>query len=224
VIKAVVFDFDGVIANSEPLHYLAFQEVLREAGVVLSKEDYYQSYLGYDDVGVFRAVAVAHRLDWDRARIGGFVAQKAVCLERLERERQVLFPGAEAAIARLGSMLPLAIASGALRAEILRVLDHAGLTRFFRAIVAAEDTPVSKPAPDPYIRAVQLLGADIGAPLAPQDCVAIEDSHWGLESARKAGLRTIAITNTYPASALQFADLTIDTLDALTTDTLSGIS
>jgi HAD superfamily hydrolase (TIGR01509 family) len=223
VIKAVVFDFDGVIANSEPLHFLAFHDVLQEAGIVLTREDYYESYLGYDDVGVFRTVAVAHRLDWDRGRIADFVARKAVRLERLERERSVLFPGAQAAVTRLGSALPLAIASGALRAEILRVLDHAGLTPFFRAIVAAEDTPVSKPAPDPYLRAVQLLGDDLRMPLAPRECAAIEDSHWGLESARQAGLRTIAITHTYQASALQFADRTIDTLDALTVDMLSGI-
>jgi len=90
-------------------------------------------------------------------------------------------------------------------------------------VVAAEDTPRSKPAPDPYARAVSLLAARVGQPLSPGECVAIEDSHWGLVSARAAGLRTIAITHTYPASSLEEADLTIDSLDALTVATLSRI-
>jgi HAD superfamily hydrolase (TIGR01509 family) len=127
-----------------------------------------------------------------------------------------LFPGADAAIARLAAALPLAIASGARRAEIVRVLGHAGLAHFFRAVVAAEDTPLSKPAPDPYLRAVTLLADCTGQPLSPGECVAIEDSRWGLDSARAAGLRTIAITHTYPAGSFGAVDLTIDSLEALT--------
>ena len=128
----------------------------------------------------------------------------------------MLFPGAEAAIVRLAAELPLAIASGALRTEILHVLQQANLARFVHAVVAAEDTPASKPAPDPYLCAVSLLATSIGQPLAPGECVAIEDSRWGLDSARAAGLRTIAITHTYPASQLGPVDLAIDSLEALT--------
>ena len=223
MIKAVVFDFDGVIANSEPLHCLAFREVLREEGIAFTEQEYYASYLGYDDIGVFRAVAAARRLTWTADHVAALVDRKAVRLEVLEREGSVLFPGAHAAITRLAASLPLAIASGALRAEILRVLNHTELAGFFRVLVAAEDTPRSKPAPDPYLRAVSLLAASIEPTLAPGECVAIEDSHWGLESARAAGLRTIAITHTYPASSLEGADLTIDSLDALTVAAVSRI-
>ena len=223
MIKAVVFDFDGVIANSEPLHCSAFQEVLQAAGVSLTTQEYYASYLGYDDIGVFRAVAGARRLNWGADRIAELVEQKAVRLELLERERAVLFPGADAAIARLAGALPLAIASGARRVEIERILGHAGLMRFFQAIVAAEDTPVSKPAPDPYRRAVSLLAASTGQPIAPRECVAIEDSMWGLDSARAAGLRTIAVTHTYPAGSFGDVDLTIDSLDALTIASVCNI-
>jgi HAD superfamily hydrolase (TIGR01509 family) len=138
-----------------------------------------------------------------------------VRLEELERGGSILFPGADAAVRRLAAELPLAIASGALRAEILRVLDSTGLSRYFDAVVAAEDTPASKPAPDPYARAVSLLGAAIGAPLTSDECVAVEDSQWGLESARSAGLHTIAVTHTYPGHALT-ADLVIPGLDELT--------
>jgi beta-phosphoglucomutase len=220
VIRAVIFDFDGVIANSEPLHFVAFRDVLAQEGIAFSEAQYYASYLGYDDVGVFRAVADNGRVKWSAEAIAALVERKAARLEAIERDQSTLFPGAVAAIERLAAVFPLAIASGALKAEILRVLDRARLTRHFRAIVAAEDTPRSKPAPDPYLRAVSLLSAAIGQPLAGAECVAIEDSHWGLESARAADLRTIGITHTYPASALAAADLVIANLDALTPTTV----
>jgi beta-phosphoglucomutase len=215
MIRAVIFDFDGVIANSEPLHFAAFRGVLADEGVTLTEEEYYAHYLGYDDRGVFRAVGGDRGLSWDIKRLSDLVDRKAVRLERLEQERSILFPGAEQAIRRLAVALPLAIASGALRAEILGVLDGAGLSRYFGAVVAAEDTLAGKPAPDPYLRAVSLLGTAIGQSLAARDCVAIEDSHWGLESARTAGLRTIAVTHTYPAADLSGADLVIAHLDGL---------
>jgi beta-phosphoglucomutase len=155
-------------------------------------------------------------LPWDVDRVAALVDRKAVLLEGLEGGGAILFPGADQAIRRLAASLPLAIASGALRLEILRILDRTGLTQYFGAIVAAEDSPAGKPAPDPYLRAVDRLSAASGQQLAPAECVAVEDSHWGLESARAAGLRTVAITHTYPASALGAADLLIDHLDRLT--------
>jgi beta-phosphoglucomutase len=216
MIRAVIFDFDGVIANSEPLHFAAFRDVLVAEGVELVERDYYARYLGYDDVGVFRAVSQDRGLPWGIDRVAALVERKAVLLEGLERGGSILFPGADQAIRRLAASLPLAIASGALRLEILRILNRTGLTQYFGAIVAAEDSPAGKPAPDPYVRAVDRLSAASGQRLVPAECVAVEDSHWGLESARAAGLRTIAITHTYPASALGAADLLIDHLDRLT--------
>jgi beta-phosphoglucomutase len=215
MLRAIVFDFDGVLANSEPLHFQGFRDVLAEEGVALTREDYYARYLGYDDAGVFRAIAGERGAAWTAARIGDLVARKAVRLEVLERDASILFPGAAAAVRRAATAVPVAIASGALGAEIRRVLDREQLTGCFTAIVAAEDTPFSKPAPDPYLRALTLLAAALGGRVAARDCVAVEDSRWGLESARAAGLRTVGITHTYGASTLAAADLVIDSLDAL---------
>jgi beta-phosphoglucomutase len=134
----------------------------------------------------------------------------------------VLYDGAEAAIRRAASEVPIAIASGALRMEIVRVLDRGGLTPLFRAIVAAEDTPASKPAPDPYQRAVEMLGVAMGERLNPGDCVAIEDSRWGLASARAAGLRTVAVTTSYPAGELE-AELVLPGLGALSIEDLRSL-
>jgi beta-phosphoglucomutase len=216
LLRAIVFDFDGVIANSEPLHFRAFRDVLADRGVDLAEHDYYTRYLGYDDLGAFREIAADRGRTWSAGELAGLMAHKATRLEILERDASVLFPGAADAIRRAAAAVPLAIASGALGHEIRRVLDGADLTRYFSAIVAAEDTTASKPAPDPYRRAVALLSAAIGDPGLPAaDCVAIEDSRWGLASARAAGLRTVGVTSSYDAGELSGADLVIGSLDDL---------
>jgi beta-phosphoglucomutase len=212
-LRGVIFDFDGVIANSEPLHFQGFRDVVAAAGATLSEADYYSRYLGFDDAGAFAAMSADQGLGWSRAAIDTLVARKAVALERLEAQQSVLFPGAADAIQRLAAAGPLAIASGALRGEILRTLEKEGLRRHFAVVVGAEDTPQSKPDPAPYRLAVERLAATAGG--SAGEYVAIEDSHWGLDSARGAGLRTVAITNTYAAETLT-ADLVVRTLDEVT--------
>jgi len=219
-----VFDFDGVIANSEPLHFDAFRDVLADEHVRLSERDYYDRYLGFDDFGVFRTLAIERGRSWDEDKIVSLVARKFARMEALERDRSILFPGAADAIRRAAAEVPIAIASGALRPEILRVLEREHLLDAFTAIVAAGDTPESKPAPDPYLKAVALLAAAGAAPLSASDCVAIEDSRWGLESARAAGLRTVAVAQTYDARELPDVDLVIPTLAALDVSALRRLA
>jgi HAD superfamily hydrolase (TIGR01509 family) len=220
MIEAVVFDFDGVIANSEPFHFQGFRQVLAQEGVDLAESDYYTRYLGFDDAGAFSAIADDRGLAWSGSHIAAMVARKAARLEALERDVSILFPGARSAVERLAALCPLAIASGALRAEISRVLDRENLSHYFAAIVAAEDTAAGKPAPDAYLHAVERLRSATGRELLAHKCAAIEDSRWGLQSARRAGLRTVGITHTYPANTLEEADLVLDHLDALTWDRL----
>jgi beta-phosphoglucomutase len=224
MIRAVVFDFDGVIANSEPLHFRAYRDVLAERGLGLTEAAYYERYLGYDDVGAFQAIASDAGVSFNEQDIADLVARKAIRLESLERSASVLFPGAREAIARISAVLPTAIASGALKAEILRVLDHEALRSHFPVVVSAEDTPLSKPDPAPYLLAIEQL-ASIAPGLKPSECVAIEDSKWGLLSARVAGMRTVGITQTYPASELvEAADTVITHLDQFTADLLYSLA
>jgi len=216
VLRAIVFDFDGVIANSEPLHFRAFRDVLASRSLDLTERDYYARYLGYDDVGAFHAIASDRGRAFSGAELLALVAEKAERMEALERDTSVLFPGAADTIRRAAAEVPLAIASGALGAEIRRVLDGADLARYFVAVVAAEDTRASKPAPDPYQRAVALLAEAMRDPELPaSDCVAIEDSHWGIASARAAGLRTVGVTTSYKAAELAGADLVIGSIGDL---------
>jgi beta-phosphoglucomutase len=223
MIRAVVFDFDGVIANSEPLHFRAYRDVLLARGLTLTERDYYDRYLGYDDVGAFRAIAADAGATLAEDELAALIGRKAVRLEELERAGSVLFPGARDAIVRMAGTWPVAIASGALKAEILRVLEHESLRPHFPVVVSAEDTPASKPDPAPYRLAVDLLEVQLGA-LDPSECVAIEDSRWGLVSARTAGLRTIGITHTYTARELaDAADVVIEHLDRLTPGLVSAL-
>lgn len=214
-LRAIIFDFDGVLANSEPLHFLAFRDVLATEGVALTEIDYYEKYLGFDDAGAFRQIGAAGQRTWDARHVANLVAKKAERMEvllsgvsevpefdKVADNVSVLFPGAADAVRRAAAAVPIAIASGALGAEIRHVLNREGLIDYFGAIVGAEDASKSKPAPDPYLRAIALLNANGGRRLEPGECVAIEDSLWGLESARAAGLRTVGVAHTYPADAL----------------------
>jgi beta-phosphoglucomutase len=135
----------------------------------------------------------------------------------------VLFPGAASFIREAAAAVPIAIASGALRHEILEILDANSLTASFVTIVASGDTPQSKPSPAPYMLAFERLRQLTGLDLDRRRCVAIEDSRWGLESAHGAGLRCVGVTNSYTAAELQPAELVVSGLDALTLDALDTL-
>jgi beta-phosphoglucomutase len=222
-LRAIVFDFDGVLANSEPLHLRAYQDILTAEGLTLTEAEYYSRYLGFDDLSAFTAMGADAGRQWSAADIRRLITAKARRLELLEENVSILFPGAAEAVRRAASEVPLAIASGALRAEILRVLEREKLTPYFTAIIAAEDTPLSKPSPEPYRYALSRLMSQLSLEIAAHDCVALEDSPWGLQSARAAGLRTVAVAQTYAESDLHGADLVIKTIGSLTVRDLSRL-
>jgi beta-phosphoglucomutase len=216
-IRAIVFDFDGVLANSEPLHLRSYQAVLAERGIALDRQEYYAHYLGYDDVTAFRVITERRGLRWSDADIAEVLERKTVLFDDIVASSDVLYPEAIPCVRRLADAMPLGIASGALRHEIAAILRRADLEDCFRFIVAAGETAASKPAPDPYRRAAELHG------MPPGQCVAIEDSRWGIASAKGAGLRCVGITQTYPADGLPGADAIIHSLDEFTVDLLTRL-
>ncbi len=218
MIRAIVFDFDGVLSDSEPLHLRATQEVLSALDIELTREEYYTQLLGYNDEDCFRIIAERRGWALGESQIAALVFEKARVFERLIENADMLCPGAIECVRRMAAEFPLGIASGALKGEIVSVLRRAGLEQHFRFIVGSGDTPSSKPAPDPYVRAAELHG------VAPRECVAIEDSRWGLESARIAGLRTVGITHTYPAQELGAPDRIIHSLDEFTPQLVRSLS
>ena len=222
-LQAIIFDFDGVIANSEPLHLKAFQDALAQEGVPLTADDYYTHYLGYDDVGMLEALARDRELSWNARHIACLVALEGTRLEQMLEAGEVLFPGAADFIRAAAARVPIAVASGALRHEILEILTAAELERLFSAIVASGDTVESKPSPLPYMLAFDKLKSATALDLDRSRCVAIEDSRWGLESARGAGLRCVGVTTSYPAAELTAAELVAGGLDTLTLDALEEL-
>jgi beta-phosphoglucomutase len=213
---AVIFDFDGVIADTEPLHLAATQRALLPRGIVLTPAEYAERYLGYTDQGLFEALRIDRSLGWTTADVETLVAIKTAAFDDLIAGTAVVYPSAASCITRLAaSGVPLAIASGAFAREIVAILDAADLRRHFLAIVGAGDYANGKPSPDPFLEAARRLG------IAASDAVAIEDSHWGIESARSAGCATVAVTHTYSRSLLA-ADLVIDSLDEVDAGLLSA--
>jgi beta-phosphoglucomutase len=224
-LQAIVFDFDGVIADSERLHLRSYQEILAPEGITMTSEDYFNRYLGYDDVGVFKAVGRDNGVSMDDGRVAELIARKGRRYESLTAAGEMLFPGAADFIrSAVAAAVPIAIASGALTHEIEDVLERASLRQLFPVIVGADQTERSKPHPEPYQAAFERLRSHTGRDLIAWRSVAIEDSRWGLVSARGADLRCVAVTNTYSEAELRAdAELIVPGLHALTLEALDRL-
>ncbi len=208
-ISAVIFDFDGVLADTERLHLAAFQHVFDARGWRLDESAYFDRYLGCDDRGLVETYARDNAIALGRDDVDKLAEAKRLAFARLLDHGDVLFAGARECVARLAGRFALGIASGALHEEIEAILGAAGLLDAFPVIVAADDVSETKPSPEPYLTAAGRLGHD------PSTCVAVEDSVPGLAAARAAGMRTIGITTTSPRALLTGADRVIDGLDEL---------
>ena len=209
-LQAVIFDFDGVLADTEKLHLRAFQEVLGEHGVDLSAEDYFARYLGLDDYHVLLAIASDCALPHGDARVRSLLELKARRYGQLIATERLLFEGVEALVREWSRHVPLAVASGALRREIEEVLGRGGLLECFRAIVSADDVSHGKPAPDTFLLALDRLRGD-----SPAACVVIEDSLPGITAAKAAGMHVVGVATSHPAEGLREADLVVSSLTDL---------
>ncbi len=215
--RGVVFDFDGVLADSEGLHLAAFQDVLSARGWTLARATYFDRYLGFDDRDLLQAFLADHSLQVPDAELDAIVAEKGRKYDARVQGGHILFPAAAACVARLRGTFALGIASGSLHEEIADILRANNLEQAFEVIVGADDVAKSKPAPDSYVEAVKRLD------VRPEHAVAIEDSHWGLTAARAAGLHAIGITTSYPRHALHLAAAVIDSLDEVTPDLVARL-
>ena len=215
-LKAIIFDFNGVIVDDEPLHLELFRKVLLEEGISLSDEDYHEKYLGYDDRGCFTAALCDHARTPDAADDAfnqAMIARKAEYYRQAIQERMLLlFPGVVELVRRSAAQYPLAIASGALRSEIEFVLQRGEIRDCFQVIVAAEDVSECKPDPEGYLKALEWLNALRNEEVQAHECLVIEDSIAGIEAAKAAGMRCVAVTNSYRPHELTAADMVVTSL------------
>ena len=208
-LRAIIFDFDGVVADSEPIHLAVFQRVLGEEGLFLSPEEYYARYLGYDDKGCFQAFLTAHGRPAFPQQIDDLVARKARAYLDHIKQHLTIFPGVRELVRAAAVRYRLAIASGALRHEIEYILECAGIRKEFEHITSAEDVRHGKPHPEPFLHALTSLNRAARAgqpPLAPGDCLVIEDSIPGIQAAQAAGMKVLAVANTHTIQDLHEAD------------------
>lgn len=219
MLKAILFDFDGVLFDTEPLHFDMFRQVLRMEGISLTPEVYYTRYVGLTDPACFKAVlADCGRTSVSPESIRRLVRCKTEFMQASLRASLPLLPGVSAFVEASASRYRTAVVSGALREEIALCLDLAGMTPMFEHVSAAQDVLEGKPAPALYQHALDALNRQSG--LRADECVAIEDTPHGIEAAHQAGMRCIAVATTLPAHRLSAADAVVPSLQRLTVERL----
>jgi len=204
MIRAVIFDFNGILADDDPIHMHAFRRVVEEEGLTFSDADYMERYLPLNDRDCFQELGKKHTLELPEAELGKLIQRKSDYYFSAIERKDVLFEGAAAAIRAAASRGPVGIASGARSGEIRHILGAAGLLESFSTIVAAEDVQRGKPDPQPFQFAFNRLKESC-ADLEPQDCAAVEDSLGGIQSALSAGIPCLGVAHSYPRERLEKA-------------------
>lgn len=221
-LRAVIFDCDGVLVDTEPLHYRAFQEVLAPLGLPHTFDHYLEHYIGFDDRDAFFEAFTEGGRALDEATLEQLLRTKEQALRVIIRQGIPSFPGVIGLVRQLADRgIPLAIASGALRQEVETFVEALGLTGLFSVIVAADDVMKSKPDPETYLKALERLhGLGVLEMTQARYCVAIEDTPAGIQAAKAAGVCVLAVTNSFPAAKLESANHVVRSLEELDFDRL----
>ncbi len=216
MLRAVIFDFDGVITDSEILHFRSFNQVLAQHGMEITVKDYYKDYLGLTDLDLLNLLVNKGLLELDDEGIKNLAKQKEQVFEKLAQIEGSIIGGVRDFLEMLkDNSIRMAICSGALLAEIELILEEAKLRVFFEVVVSAEYVKKGKPNPEGFLLTLQRLNEKSRNPALSSQCIVIEDSHWGVEAAKAAGMHTIAITNSYDAEQLSLAEKVVTHLSQL---------
>ena len=222
MLRAIIFDFDGIIVDSEPLIMRLTQRMAVREGWNISEEDYYRNYLALDDRGIIEHLYESHGRPIDHARRDELVEWKIRLYAEAIREGLPPISGAAEFVSKVAAQVPLAIASGSLRSEVEHLLQKLGLREKFAVITTADDCDRCKPDPEIFLNVLARLrqlpafnnrawgemerGEELGAPLQAAECLAIEDAPAGVRAAQAAGMKCLALAHSRPLEALQHAD------------------
>lgn len=214
---AVIFDFDGVIVDTEPIHYQVFQDILEPIGLGYTWDEYISTYMGFDDRDAFREAFRSAGKTLTPDRLQELISQKAGIFEQVVSRGVTPYPGVLELINELTSQgIPLAISSGALRSDIMPILEQLDIKKHFSHIVTADDVPQSKPHPASYLSTKEKLLNSFPERLNTGSLIyAIEDTPAGIQSAKGADLSVVAVTNSYSAEKLKQADAKVPSLSQL---------
>ncbi len=213
-IGAVIWDMDGVIADTGPLHLSAWQETLGKRGVNFSAEDFRQSFGERNDTIIRKAMGKQIA----PGEIEAIAREKEEIFRSRARQRIKPLPGAVELIQSLNiEGVKMAIASSTTIENIRLVTEELGIANCFQAIVNGHEVTEGKPSPQVFLLAAQKLGVE------PGNCLVIEDAVAGVAAAKKAGMHCLAVTNTHPRQRLKQADLIVDSLEAVTIKDLEGL-
>jgi beta-phosphoglucomutase len=224
MLRAVIFDFDGVITDSEILHLRAFNQSLAPYGIEISTKDYYKNYLGFSDFDCYKALVDNGLLEIDERQIDAIVKKKSKIFEELTKIEGRTIEGVHEFLQMLAEKnIPMAICSGSLLVEIEVILEESGLRHYFTEIVSAEQVKKGKPHPEGFLRCLKKLNKKSRPPITAGECIVIEDSRWGLQAGKAAGMHTVAVTNSYDAAQLSPAEKIVSRLNELTIDDLEQL-
>jgi len=223
-VDALIFDYDGVVVDSEPVHMEGFARVVKPMGIEFTKKEYCENYLGFDDYVGFAAILRNHGHQFDRELINKMVAEKTSILKEALAGAIDSIPGVVDIIRQVGGLkIPMGICSGALRDEIEVSLEYLGLREFFPVTIAAEDVREGKPHPEGYISAAKKLGEIFGREIRPERCVVCEDSPTGISAAKAAGMKVLGLSTTYDPKDLTHADCVVPDFTKITISQLQAI-
>ena len=182
MLKALIFDFDGVIADTEPIHLEAFKIVLNDHGIVMTDEQYFNKYLAYDDKTLFEKIFTDNGREISENTINDLIEEKHILITELFSKHVAIFPGIDDFIKRSAEKYTLAIASGALKSEIEFILKKYSLDNYFQSITSADEVLNCKPDPEPFLKALKKINSN-NDEIKASDCLVLEDSVYGIEAA-----------------------------------------
>jgi beta-phosphoglucomutase family hydrolase len=213
-IAAVIWDMDGVLADTASYHLLAWRETFAKRGIKFTEEDFRRGF-GIKNDAIIKNVLGEQTTE---AEIETIAREKEATFRRIIGQNIKPLPGALKLLEALDKHgVKMAIASSTPIENIRLIVGSLGIEKYFRAIVTGHDVTEGKPSPQVFLLAAQRLGVD------PKNCIVFEDAVAGVKAAKSAGMHCVAITSSHPREKLTQADLIVDSLEELTVKELEKL-